>query len=39
LVIPVSVRPGQIALTRTPLVDSCCAAVLARLITPAFDAE
>ena len=36
---PVSMKPGQIALTRTPVPESCCAAVCARLITPAFDAE
>jgi len=35
-VIPVSIRPGQIALTRTPVPNSAVAAVCARLMTPAL---
>ena len=36
---PVSIKPGQIALTRTFVPESCCDAVCTRLMTPAFDAE
>ena len=35
-VIPVSIRPGQMALTRTPVPVSVLAAVCTRLITPAL---
>ena len=37
-VMPVSIKPGQMALTRTPVPARASAAVCTRLITPAFDA-
>ena len=36
---PVSIRPGQMALTRILAPASWVAATLTRLITPAFEAE